>query len=149
LRFERRLAHPPEQVWRAITEPDQLSRWFPQNIEYEGERAAGGRLHFSWRGEDEPPFGGEITAFNPPWLFEYTWDDEVLRWEIQSRDAGEGGCVLVFTDTMDDRTRAAKNASGWHACLDALGASLDGRSLARSSEERATALREGYVKSFV
>src|SRR3954447_12743839 len=39
LRFERRLAHPPERVWRAITEPDDLRAWFPFDIE--GDRAAG------------------------------------------------------------------------------------------------------------
>ena len=26
-RFERLLRHPPEVVWRAITEPDQIDRW--------------------------------------------------------------------------------------------------------------------------
>ena len=28
LRFERRLAHPIDKVWRAVTEPDELGRWF-------------------------------------------------------------------------------------------------------------------------
>ena len=28
LRFERRLAHPIERVWRAVTEPAELARWF-------------------------------------------------------------------------------------------------------------------------
>ena len=29
LRFERRLPHPPEEVWRALTEPDRMAAWFP------------------------------------------------------------------------------------------------------------------------
>ena len=47
LRFERRLTHPQEKVWRAITDPEHLAAWFPSTIE--GERAAGARLRFSFR----------------------------------------------------------------------------------------------------
>ncbi|UMG93452.1 SRPBCC domain-containing protein [Nocardioides sp. TF02-7] len=32
LRFERRLAHPPEKVWRALTESEHLRHWFPADI---------------------------------------------------------------------------------------------------------------------
>src|ERR1700737_5024670 len=46
LRFVRILPHPPERVWRAITEPDELIHWFPTTIE--GERAAGAALRFSF-----------------------------------------------------------------------------------------------------
>ena len=28
LRFERRLKHSVERVWRAVTEPAELARWF-------------------------------------------------------------------------------------------------------------------------
>jgi uncharacterized protein YndB with AHSA1/START domain len=148
LRFERRLSHPPERVWAAIMDPEEMRGWFPQGVEYEGEMAVGGKMVFHWpEEEDEPPFGGEILAFDPPKVFEYSWDDEVLRFEL--RPDGEDECVLVFTDTIDDRERAAGNASGWHACLDALGALLDGRALGRSSQERSVELREGYARTFV
>ena len=33
LRFERRLDHSPERVWRAITEPEELAHWFPPGEE--------------------------------------------------------------------------------------------------------------------
>jgi len=36
LHFTRRLPHPPEKVWRALTEPEHLKEWFPNDIE--GER---------------------------------------------------------------------------------------------------------------
>src|SRR6202034_553899 len=42
LRFTRRLAHPREKVWRAVTEPEQLAVWYPQQIV--GERRPTGRL---------------------------------------------------------------------------------------------------------
>ena len=40
LRFERLLDHPPEQVWRALTELDQLRRWHPLPFELESRVAA-------------------------------------------------------------------------------------------------------------
>ena len=32
LNFERRLSHPVDRVWRAITEPDELGQWFPSQV---------------------------------------------------------------------------------------------------------------------
>ena len=45
IRFTRRLDHPPERVWRALTEPDELKRWFPDTIVVE-RWAVGATLHF-------------------------------------------------------------------------------------------------------
>src|SRR5438105_10315698 len=42
LRFVRRLPHPPEKVWRALTEPEHVAAWFPADIE--GERRSGAPL---------------------------------------------------------------------------------------------------------
>src|SRR6266567_4346167 len=42
LTFTRRLAHPREKVWRAVTEPEHLAVWYPQEIV--GERKAGAAL---------------------------------------------------------------------------------------------------------
>ncbi len=44
LRFTRRLAHPREKVWRAVTAPEHLAVWYPQEIV--GERKAGAPLRF-------------------------------------------------------------------------------------------------------
>jgi uncharacterized protein YndB with AHSA1/START domain len=41
LRFERRLAHSVERVWRAVSEPAELARWFP---------AAAGSMPSWWPG---------------------------------------------------------------------------------------------------
>lgn len=45
--FVRTLRHPPEKVWRAITEPDHLPAWFPTTID--GERRAGAALRFAFK----------------------------------------------------------------------------------------------------
>ena len=51
LRFERRLRHAPEKVWKALTDPAELTAWFPQDLE--GTFAPGAKLRFVFRGE--PP----------------------------------------------------------------------------------------------
>ena len=83
LRFERRLGHPPAKVWRAITEPDELSAWFPAGVE--GEREAGAKIRFVFPGTEETQ-DGEILEYDPPRVFAYTWGDSMLRWQLRPED---------------------------------------------------------------
>jgi uncharacterized protein YndB with AHSA1/START domain len=132
LRFRRRLPHPPEKVWRALTESEHLQHWMPCDLV--GERRAGAALtlpfwpaHVERYGIDDPVLQGEIRVWEPPSVFEWTWDTEVLRWEL----AADGdGTVLTFTTWPgdDDPAGAANTAAGYHVCLDALAGLLDGRS---------------------
>jgi uncharacterized protein YndB with AHSA1/START domain len=130
LRFERRLLHPQAKVWRAITETDQLRAWFVQILDYDRLRfdlAPGAELAFVPKAEHEAMgIGhGRVTRFDPPNLLEYTWDSETLRWELEPD--GDAACRLVFTNIFDDRGSGAALGAGWHAGLDLLEASLDGR----------------------
>ena len=79
LRYHRRLAHPRERVWSALTEDAHLAAWFPTTLE--GERVAGAPLHFSFRESEGEPFDGEMLAFTPPTLMELRWGDDVLRFD--------------------------------------------------------------------
>jgi uncharacterized protein YndB with AHSA1/START domain len=121
LRIERALAHPPEKVWRALTEPSQLNQWFPFDVESTLE--VGGTVRFSDRAGG-PLTTGVITDLEPPKLLAYTWETDHLRWEL-SRTAT--GCALVLTHTVHDRYGTASFAAGWHACIDWLDAVLAGR----------------------
>jgi uncharacterized protein YndB with AHSA1/START domain len=119
LTFTRRLAHPLEKVWRAVTEPEHLAVWFPQEIV--GERRAGASLRFvSSNGEG---FDGEMLDFEPPSVMEFTWGADRLRIELQPDGSGT---VLTLTDSFDDLGKAARDAAGWHECLDRLRCELDG-----------------------
>ncbi len=115
LRFERRLTHPVEKVWRAITEPAELSGWFPADMEMDLQE--GGKILFVFREGEGPTQDGSIVELDPPRVFAYTWGDDLLRWELWPED---GGCRLVFTHTFDDRPSAASFAAGWTICLAAL-----------------------------
>ena len=127
LRFERALAHPPEQVFRAISEPEELRHWFPAGVEW--ELRPGAPIRFAFEPGDEDTPGGEVLAVEPPRLLRYRWGDDVLAWEITPEGAG---CRLVFTHVLapggmsGGLPGAARNAAGWDACLAALAARLDG-----------------------
>lgn len=71
LRFERRIAYPVEAVWGAITDPDELGRWFPTAVA--GEMRAGGQLTFAFVEHDLPPMTGAVTAYDPPSLLAFCW----------------------------------------------------------------------------
>lgn len=122
LTFTRKLSHPREKVWRAVTEPEHLAVWYPQEIV--GERRAGAPLRFVTRGRDGDGdgFDGQMLVFDPPSVIEFTWGTDLLRIELAADGAGT---VLTLTDTFDDLGKAARDAAGWHECLDRLVADLD------------------------
>jgi uncharacterized protein YndB with AHSA1/START domain len=130
LRFERRLAHAREKVWRAIADPAQLRAWFVEILDYDRSRldfAEGAELAFVPKAEHDLPTGrGRTTRCEPPHLLEYTWDAEVLRWELA--EDGTAACRLIFTNVVADLDFANAVAPGWQAGLDQLIKFLDGQS---------------------
>jgi uncharacterized protein YndB with AHSA1/START domain len=129
LRFERLLRHPPEKVWKALTELDELRAWHPSPFEL--EPVLGGVVRYL--PPDGDAFGdGEVTEYHPPRVLAYTWGEDQLRWELEPR---EEGCLLVLTHVFDDRFKAARDAAGWHLCLDALSSSLDGAPSRRKGDD--------------
>jgi uncharacterized protein YndB with AHSA1/START domain len=144
LRMERELAHPPEKVWRALTEPGELAHWFPAAVEL--DLRLDGAISFRFEDEDsieqEADNTGVIRAYEPPRLLEYTWGSEVQRWEVEPTNSG---CLLTLTATYDDRPGSASFTSGWILCLDALDKSLGGNSVPRESYQ---VLHEHFVKVY-
>lgn len=143
LRFVRRLRHAPEKVWRALVEPEHLAAWMPARME--GERRAGAALRFVF--EEDPSYEslGEILVWDPPRVLEYRWEDEFLRFELKP---SEGGCELTFVTRFEEVGKAARDAAGWHVCLDLLEHHLDGTSPSWKSEERWRPLNEHYRAVF-
>ena len=148
LRFERRLAHSPAKVWRAITDPEHLGAWFPAVVEF--DLTPGAKVRFDPTPEQQRRYGipveraghGEIIRAEPPRLLEYTWDGETLLWELT---ADGDGCLLVFTNIFTDRDQATPAAAGWHAGLEVVQAQLDGRAIDWSIWDRAERLTADYA----
>lgn len=141
LRFTRRLHHPAERVWRALTEPEQLQQWFPDHIV--GEWKLGAPLRFE--SKYAPPFDGEVLVWEPPSVLEMRWGTDILRFEIVP-DGAE--CTLTLLDTIDVVGKAARDGAGWHECLDFLECALDGRKASWVSGQRWAEVHPRYVEKF-
>ena len=124
VRIERHLKHPPEVVWRAITEPEQLNAWYPIRARSIDLRV-GGRIEFEG-------MHAVVTQLDPPKVFAFSEhappemhreSDDLIHFELTPDGPG---CRLVFTHVFDDRPAAASYASGWTVCLNALEAVVHG-----------------------
>lgn len=142
LRFTRELAHPQDKVWRAITRPEHLGAWFPQKIS--GDWVAGGRLVFSSPEGHGPDFEGEVLAYEPPSVLEFTWGTDVIRLELAPAPAG---CTITLLDTFGELGKAARDAAGWDECMDRLARHLDGAAPLPPGQRWAE-VHPGYVESF-
>jgi uncharacterized protein YndB with AHSA1/START domain len=137
LRFERRLEHSLERVWRAVSEPAELARWFVAHVEW---APAVGE---TFEAADEP---GEITELEPPHLIAWTWGGELFRFELRRED---DGCLLVFTHVFDDRALGAQHAAGWETYFSRLDAHLAGGFLSeKDAHEPIAELHERYAERF-
>jgi uncharacterized protein YndB with AHSA1/START domain len=144
LRFERRLAHPVEKVWRAVTDPAEMAYWFPAIVEMDFR--VGGRIAFAFPGGEMDATEGSITELDPPHVFAFSWNGDPLRMEL--RPDGEGS-VLTFTHTFDDRPMAGSFATGWETCLGALEKILSGPATeGMIRPERYAERHDGYVTAF-
>ena len=136
LRFERLLAHPRERVWSALTERGKLEAWHPTPFVIAGEE-----VEFL-PSPGAPDFGtGRVLALEEPALIAYTWGGDELRWTLDER---EGGCLLTLEHSFADRFKAARDGAGWHVCLTALGALLDGGDVPPKGSARE--LPEGWAE---
>jgi uncharacterized protein YndB with AHSA1/START domain len=121
LRFERTLRHPVERVWRAITEPGDLARWFPSTVL--ADWRPGGAVRFGDAGAGAGETSGEVLEHDPQRRLRYTWLDNELRFELEP--AGDGGTLLRLVALLGEREAASRDAAGWHVCLDRLQQALD------------------------
>lgn len=113
VRLDRTVTHPIDKVWRAVTESEHLSQWFPAHVEI--EMTAGGTVSFDLGGGEM--MYGKVISLDPPHQISFTWGDDVLSFDL----APEVGVTrLRMTHTFDDHAGGASFAAGWQACLAAL-----------------------------
>lgn len=130
LRYERRLRHAPEKVWRAITESQHLAHWMPCDMVGERRQGAVVSLPFwpevvaKYEMKETPELHGEITVWDPPSVFEWMWDVDRLRFELTPTAEGT---LLTFTTWLGEPSAegSASTAAGYHVCLDHLVLLLD------------------------
>lgn len=121
LRFERQLTAGVDAAWAAITEPEQLRRWFmPTTI----QPRLGGEVMVD--GGSSGGSLGTVTAWQPPRLLAYTWQwsepeeqESVteVRWQLEPQAEG---CRLIFTHARLESGWISGYGAGWHGFLAAL-----------------------------
>lgn len=116
VRFVRTYPHPAQRLWAAISEPVELGHWFPSNVELEPK--VGGSVRFSGDPYLENT-AGTVLAYDPPRRLAFTWGPDELHFTVEPVD--ETSSRLTLVNVLDDRSTAARNASGWHICLAELG----------------------------
>ena len=121
VRFERRLAHPPQAVWRMITEPAELRHWFPSAVEL--ELRVGGPMRFTF--SPDHVMEGEVLELDEPSVFAFRWGEDLMRIEL-APDGEHTRLTLLHVLYTEDEDAAAKVAAGWHLCLDLLERRLAG-----------------------
>jgi uncharacterized protein YndB with AHSA1/START domain len=113
----RELRHPPEKVWRALTQPEHLHEWAPFDVE--GNLAAvGNTVKITWAGT-ENSFETRVTRAEAPRVLEFA----DIRWELEPLDSG--GTRLTLWHSIDRRF-VAWGAAGWHIAIDVLAQLLSG-----------------------
>ncbi|OLE82116.1 MAG: hypothetical protein AUF76_10745 [Acidobacteria bacterium 13_1_20CM_2_65_9] len=91
IRIEATYPHPPERVWKALTDPRAIAEWLMPN---DFQPRLGHRFQFrvanakGWSGVVDC----EVTELSPPRLLSYSWKsdkiDTRVTWILQSEGAG-------------------------------------------------------------
>jgi uncharacterized protein YndB with AHSA1/START domain len=110
----------PERVWRAITDTDELARWFPQRAEWDLRPGGEGRFH--WDGHGTFPI--RVEAVEPPRYLAWKWGAEaeadpesshsatLVEWWLEPTD--DGGTTLLLRESGFRRPEhRAENEQGW------------------------------------
>jgi uncharacterized protein YndB with AHSA1/START domain len=151
IRFERRLDHPVERVWRALTEPEQIEAWLARA---ELEPVEGGSVVLTWQNTDDEGntavARGTVTRLEPPRVVEFDTDIHGrLRWEL----APDGDAtVLTFTAEVElPPDYELEVLAGWHIHLDHLeevlaGGTIDWPNWSRDHRPAFDRIRESYER---
>ena len=146
--LEKKLAHPPEKVWRVLTERELLRQWFPCDVV--GQWRVGESLRFIFpegqhEGLSEAELRGEVLVVDPPHQLEFTWGKYRYRCELSAEG---NGCRLRFSESFADPSEGARSAAGWEMCFENFDAILQGADVVVFVLKVWQVKFEKYVKKF-
>lgn len=119
---EHQTPHPPEKVWRALTEPHLVSEWLIR-----GDFAAVAGHDFAFDA-DWGAVQGKVLAAEPHRLLSYTWNSKGLRsvitWTLTATATGTN-LLMVQSGFTPEQTNYYRGAQqGWPGLLAGLDAVL-------------------------
>lgn len=120
--IEREFAHPPERLWRALTQPHLIAEWLMRNdfAPVMGHRFG---LHGDWGSVD-----CEVLEIEPNARLSYTWNamglESVVTWTLPP-SAGGTHLRMEQAGFRADQDQAFHGAqAGWRKFFDNLEATL-------------------------
>ncbi|MEK3944167.1 SRPBCC family protein [Paenibacillus sp. FSL H3-0310] len=128
-RFERQLKHSATEIWSYLTENEKLALWFSE-LKIEDLRE-GGLIKFDMQNGTFVDM--EITALLHQSIFEFTWAEDLVRFELYPNSEG---CLLVLNETLQTLTpHTPRDLAGWHVCLEVIQHLLEGTTLESRKDE--------------
>jgi uncharacterized protein YndB with AHSA1/START domain len=138
------IAAPPESVFRALTDPGELPRWWGspevyQTHDWKVDLRPGGK----WSCQARSPEGtgevrGEVLAVEPPRLLEYTWEpsweqykQSIVRYTLEKVPGGTR--LSLFHRGLVSEESIRGHTEGWTQVLGWLASRFAGSQAARSS----------------
>ncbi|WP_436530029.1 SRPBCC family protein [Actinoplanes sp. HUAS TT8] len=148
--FIRELRQPPAEVWPALVDPARLDRWAPFSASRPLTEPGEATLTMV-DGEERTALPAVVHRVEAPHLLEYSWGEDLLRWELTPSGTGTR---LTLRHTLTDRDMDAMVAAGWHLCADVLQRLLDGEDVAAIRGRDAMnhgweSLRDRYAAAFI
>ena len=113
----------PEVVFKAITDPNELTNWFPDNAIFDGR--VGGKVRFTFKKEDRDHSAeGTVKEFIPNKKVSYTWQlndtpgfpETTVTWELEEIDGNKTRVELVhsgFTGKEEGKLSFTEHDKGW------------------------------------
>lgn len=117
------LEAPPERVWRALSDPEELALWFGHSAELDLRPGGGG--WFGWSGHGR--FAVRVEEVDAPRRLAWRWarDSDVeldespstlVEWELE--EGSDGGTVLHLRESGFELGQdREQNVRGWRAEL--------------------------------
>jgi len=145
--IRRTLPQTPQQVWTALTAAEDLRQWAP--FSPDRDLASVGPVQLTDRGVPNPEtHSSTIEEAVAPTLLVIAWGSDRLRWELAAKG---DGTLLTLRHRFADKPWVGSYAAGWHLCLAALAALLDGNPTPSVVGENAfkhgyQALADGYAE---
>lgn len=109
----------PERVWRAITDPAELSQWFGDDTRLHLEPGGDGAMIWDQHGS----FAVRVEVVDPPHRFAWRWVHEpdvdfddapstLVEWTLSPRDGG--GTILRLRESgFRTDLHQQQNSEGW------------------------------------
>ena len=109
----------PADVWRALTDPTEVSGWFGDTAAFAPELGSEG--WFGW--EKHGKFAMRVEEFDPPTRFAWRWarqadkpldevDSTLVEWTVLPREDGGTTLLLKESGFVSEEARQL-NVGGW------------------------------------